>query len=96
MTFQWQCDPAYREHSFDCLLHSLMQRKRKLVSPHRGRMGDTDGDAAELQRMEAEGAASTVRSDEPVKGAMEAMFARGWIRDPGLETGRLPRAVAPQ
>ena len=29
--------PAFREHSFDCLLHSLMQRKRKLASPHCGR-----------------------------------------------------------
>src|ERR1700730_5224786 len=38
-------------------------------------MGDTDGDATELQRMVAEGEASIARSDEPVKGAMEAMFA---------------------
>jgi hypothetical protein len=74
--------PSYREHSFDCLLHSLMQRKRKLAESALWPMGDTDGDAAELQRMVAEGAASTARSDEPVKGAMEAMFARDGLAIP--------------
>jgi hypothetical protein len=83
--------PAYREHSFDCLLHSLMQQKRKMAEFALWPMGDTDGDAAELQRMVAEGAASTARSDEPVKGAMEAMFARdglavpAWKPDGSLE-----------
>lgn len=83
--------PAYREHSFDCLLHSLMQRKRKMAESALWPMGDTDGDAAELQRMVAEGAASTAKSNEPVKGAMEAMFARdglampAWKADGSLE-----------
>jgi hypothetical protein len=77
--------PAFREHSFDCLLHSLMQRKRKLAESALWPMGDTDGDAAELQRMVAEGAASTARSDEPVKGAMEAMFARDGLAMPAVK-----------
>jgi superfamily II DNA or RNA helicase len=83
--------PVYREHSFDCLLHSLMQRKRKMAESALWPMGDTDADAAELQRMVAEGAASSARSDEPVKGAMEAMFARdglampAWKPDGSLE-----------
>jgi hypothetical protein len=45
-------------------------------------MGDTDGDAAELQRMVVEGAASTATSDEPVKNAMAAMFARDGVAMP--------------
>ena len=77
--------PAYREQSFDCLLHSLMQRKRKMAESALWPMGDTDGDAAELQRMVAAGAASSARSDDPVKGAMEAMFARDGIVMPGWE-----------
>jgi hypothetical protein len=75
--------PTYREQSFDCLLHSLMQRKRKMAESALWPMGDTDGDAAELQRMVAAGAASSARSDDPVKGAMEAMFARDGIVMPG-------------
>ena len=74
--------PAYREHSFDCLLHSLMQRKRKMAESALWPMGDTDGDAAELQRMVVEGAASTATSDEPVKNAMAAMFARDGVAMP--------------
>ena len=34
--------PAYREHSFDCLLHSLMSRKRKLADSALWPMGDTE------------------------------------------------------
>jgi Helicase conserved C-terminal domain len=74
--------PAHREHSFDCLLHSLMQRKRKMAESALWPMGDTDGDAAELQRMVVEGTASTATSDEPVKGAMAAMFARDGVAMP--------------
>ncbi|MBR1216412.1 DEAD/DEAH box helicase [Bradyrhizobium sp. U87765 SZCCT0131] len=67
---------AYREHSFDCLLHSLMQRKRNMAESALWPMGDTEADAAELQRMVAEGNASSAASADPVKGAMAAMFAR--------------------
>ncbi len=74
--------PAYREQSFDCLLHSLMQQKRKMAESALWPMGDTEGDAAELQRMVAEGAASTGSSDEPVKSAMASMFARDGVAMP--------------
>jgi hypothetical protein len=43
--------PGYRENSFDCLLHSLMNRKRKLAKSALWPMGDTEGDVAELQKM---------------------------------------------
>ena len=42
---------GYREHSFDCLLHSLMQRKRRLATRALWPMGDTDHDAVQLQAM---------------------------------------------
>ncbi|MHC2371314.1 superfamily II DNA or RNA helicase [Bradyrhizobium diazoefficiens] len=83
--------PAYREHSFDCLLHSLMQRKRRMAESALWPMGDTDSDTAELQRMVAEGGDSTAKSDEPVQSAMAAMFARdgvvmpAWASDGSLK-----------
>jgi len=66
--------PEYREHSFDCLLHSLMQRKRKLASSALWPMGDTETDAAELQRMVAEGKAGS--EGDPIASAIAAMFLR--------------------
>lgn len=44
----------FREKSFDCLLHSLMTRKRKLASSALWPMGDTEADAEQLQKMLAE------------------------------------------
>jgi SNF2 family DNA or RNA helicase len=66
--------PGYQHHSFDCLLHSLMTRKRRLASSALWPMGDTSEDAAELQRMVAEDQIG--ESGDPVVVAMEAMFAR--------------------
>lgn len=66
--------PGYRDHSFDCLLHSLMTRKRRLASSALWPMGDTSEDAAELQKMVAEEHSAT--NGDPVAAAMEAMFAR--------------------
>ncbi|HET7347960.1 MAG TPA: DEAD/DEAH box helicase, partial [Acidobacteriaceae bacterium] len=66
--------PGYREHSFDCLLHSLMMRKRKLASSALWPMGDTAEDAAVLQRMVCEPCSET--SDNPVSAAMAGTFAR--------------------
>lgn len=66
--------PRYREQSFDCLLHSLMQRKRHLASSALWPMGDTRDDAAELQKtLSSEG---TSGSGDPVKAAVAAMFER--------------------
>ena len=66
--------PGYREHSFDCLLHSLMTRKRRLASAALWPMGDTAEDAAALQRMLAE--ARNGAGGDPVSVAMAGMFAR--------------------
>jgi hypothetical protein len=65
---------GYREHSFDCLLHSLMQRKRRLARSALWPMGDTQGDAAELQRML--GAEMSPATDNPLRAALAATFLR--------------------
>lgn len=76
--------PGYREGSFDCLLHSLMQRKRRLASSALWPMGDTQGDSAELRKM-LEGSQENKTSGDPVRTAMEAMFARDGIGSPTFE-----------
>ncbi len=72
--------PDYREHSFDCLLQSLMQRKRRLASSALWPMGDTEEDAGELQRMVTE--AKGEGSGDPITTAMTAMFARDGLALP--------------
>ena len=70
--------PTHREHSFDCLLHSLMNRKRKLADSALWPMGDTKSDVAGLQedmvRNPREG--GVVTEDDPVEAALSATFAR--------------------
>jgi superfamily II DNA or RNA helicase len=75
--------PSYREYSFDCLLHSLMNRKRKLASSALWPMGDTDGDSAELQSMLVADKPSS--NGEPLTAAMAAMFARDGFELPSFE-----------
>ena len=65
----------FREKSFDCLLHSLMTRKRKLASSALWPMGDTDADAEQLQKMLAEEISSTDPGD-PVQSAIKRTFER--------------------
>ncbi|WP_439525080.1 helicase-related protein [Marivita sp.] len=70
--------PVYREQSFDLLLQSLMQRKRRLAQSALWPMGDTDGDAAQLQASLArEG--NEISSGNPVVEAMNATFQRDGI-----------------
>lgn len=72
--------PGYRENSFDCLLHSLMQRKRRLASSALWPMGDTNSDAHELQRM-----LSVEQGDSnanPLEAAILSMFKRDQQSDP--------------
>jgi hypothetical protein len=65
---------AYRDQSFDCLLQSLMMRKRRLASSALWPMDDTTDDVAALQRlMNAE--KTTDRAD-PLHAAMRGMFER--------------------
>jgi hypothetical protein len=75
--------PGYREHSFDCLLHSLMTRKRRLASSALWPMGDTGEDAEGLEAAVA--AAPTEASGECVTAAMKAMFERDGIPIPPFE-----------
>lgn len=65
----------FREKSFDCLLHSLMTRKRKLASSALWPMGDTEADAEQLQKMLAEEVRSAQAGD-PVHSAILRTFER--------------------
>lgn len=65
----------FREKSFDCLLHTLMTRKRKLASSALWPMGDTDDDAEKLQKMLAEEVRSAEAGD-PVHSAIVRTFER--------------------
>lgn len=65
----------HREQSFDCLLQSLMNRKRRLASSALWPMGDNADDTNELQR-EVVRNASTEADGDPVEAAMRAMFER--------------------
>ncbi|MHA6692769.1 DEAD/DEAH box helicase [Devosia sp. A449] len=73
--------PGFREHSFDCLLHSLMQRKRQLANFALWPMGDTEADAGDLRRMVAEGVSGT-GCDDAVQSAMVSMFERDGVPVP--------------
>ena len=64
----------YREQSFDCLLQSLMNRKRRLATSALWPMADNAGDANELERGVAQDAAAD--GGDAVEGAMAATFER--------------------
>lgn len=71
----------FREKSFDCLLHSLMTRKRKLASSALWPMGDTEADAEQLQKMLAEEVRSADAGD-PVHSAILRTFERDQVTPP--------------
>ncbi|MFQ8431009.1 DEAD/DEAH box helicase [Amaricoccus sp. W119] len=66
--------PGYRGDSFDCLLNTLMQKKRRLARSALWPMGDTSGDAAELQELLRNGVEHA--SGDPLQEAMVSMFSR--------------------
>ena len=70
--------PHYREHSFDCLLHSLMNRKRKLAKSALWPMADTESDIEGLQEgmVQAPSAQQSAEGGDPVEAAVAATFAR--------------------
>ena len=70
--------PLYQHNSFDCLLHSLMARKRRLATSALWPMGDTEEDASQLQQMLSAGGATRV--EDPVTAAMAMMFKRDEAR----------------
>ncbi len=74
---------GFREHSFDCLLHSLMQRKRRLAARALWPMGDTDEDASRLQTMLNSG--GTAIGGDAVEAAMRATFERDGLPFPVRE-----------
>ena len=66
--------PVYRELSFDCVLHQLMHRKRKLASAALWPMGHSRTDVDDLQRHMARQAQSS--TEDPVVAAMTALFGK--------------------
>jgi len=73
---------GFQEGSFDCLLHSLMQRKRNLAESALWPMGDTSADADQLQKMLSESSDRQDSQEEPVKRAINAMFRRDGLEPP--------------
>jgi hypothetical protein len=72
--------PGYQHNSFDCLLHSLMTRKRRLASSALWPMGDTEEDASRLQQMLTDGVGHLTQ--DPVRSAMAGTFKRDQIDFP--------------
>jgi SNF2 family DNA or RNA helicase len=75
--------PGYQHNSFDCLLHSLMTRKRRLASSALWPMGDTEEDASRIQKMLSD--RETKNSGEPLQSAMAQMFLRDDLVAPQLQ-----------
>jgi hypothetical protein len=81
--------PGYQHNSFDCLLHSLMTRKRRLAHSALWPMGDTAEDASQLQQLLADGAST--QTDDPIRSAMTMMFDRDKISlPPSNPDGSIP------
>ena len=77
----------HREQSFDCLLQSLMNRKRRLASLALWPVGDNADDANELQREVIKDAAEASEGNA-VESAMRAMFARDGKPMPDISPDR--------
>ena len=77
---------GYREVSFDCLLHSLMQKKRRLAEAALWPMGDTGSDADHLQKMLAESEKQPASGGDAVRRAIDAMFQRDLLPLPTWES----------
>lgn len=81
----------YREHSFDCLLHSLMQRKRRLANAALWPLGDEEGDTEELYAGLSEQGTGGI--GDPVTSAIRAMFTRDDLPEPAFNAdGSVPFA----
>jgi superfamily II DNA or RNA helicase len=75
--------PRFREHSFDCLLQSLMTRKRRLAAAALWPAGDTQGDVAYFG--EALKHAELSSDGDPLRAAVKAMFARDGEEPPEFD-----------
>lgn len=67
---------GFRENSFDCLLNTLMQRKRSLAESALWPMGDTDADANQLQKLVSAGEDRSGAGGDAIRLAIDAMFSR--------------------
>ena len=72
--------PGYRDQSFDCLLQSLMQKKRHLASTALWPMGDTRSDVDDLQKMLKKG--EVLDEGDSLTDAITKMFARDGMHAP--------------
>ncbi|MBY5478303.1 DEAD/DEAH box helicase [Rhizobium leguminosarum] len=75
---------SYREQSFDCLLQSLMMRKRRLASSALWPMGDTEDDVAALQSLIK--AEKSTDDGDALSAAMRGMFERDNLKLPTAAT----------
>ena len=76
--------PNYCEGSFDCLLQSLMQRKRRLARQALWPMGDTsDGPEGLQSSLRSE---TKVESANPIERALTEMFKRDGLSIPSIDT----------
>jgi len=76
--------PNYCEGSFDCLLQSLMQQKRRLARQALWPMGDTSADPDGLQAsLRSE---NKVESINPLVRALTEMFKRDGLSIPEIES----------
>jgi hypothetical protein len=74
---------GYLENSFDCLLQSLMQRKRRLASSALWPMGDTEADVAELKKML--NAEKITGAEDPIISSIIALFQRDGMPAPAIQ-----------
>ncbi|RMD90674.1 MAG: DEAD/DEAH box helicase, partial [Alphaproteobacteria bacterium] len=78
--------PAFQEGSFDCLLHSLMCRKRRLATSALWPMGDEEDDVATLrQGLEAAAKPDSQAETDPLAAAIRKMFERDGIPVPAAQ-----------
>ena len=75
--------PEYREQTFDCLLQSLMNRKRRLAAAALWPMGDTQSDISELQQLLSD--SPTRQAGDAIAGSMHAMFERDGLPPPDMQ-----------
>jgi hypothetical protein len=76
--------PGYRENTFDCLLQSLMQRKRKLAESALWPAGDSETDVAELRQILRGEKSDDVQN--AVRSAIERLFLRDEMPPPVEES----------
>ena len=75
---------GYRAQSFDLLLQSLMQRKRRLASAALWRMGDDDGDVSQLRDILQKAAGAPV--GDVIGASMDELFQRDGLKSVGPDS----------